>query len=68
MRQVGRSDKQHVDAVDRGDLGGVLDRAPRLDLDDPENPAVDRLDLGMAELAETGAAVESASPRTPSGG
>ena len=38
VRQVGRADEQDVDAIDRGDLGGVLDRAPGLDLDDAQDP------------------------------
>ena len=62
VRQVGRADEQDVDAVDRGDLLGVLDRAPRFDLDDPEQPPVDRLDVGVAELAETCAAGRQGQP------
>ena len=39
--QVGRPDEQDVDAVERGDLVGVADRARRLDLDDADDPLVD---------------------------
>ena len=53
VRQVGRADKEDVNAIDRGDLRGVLDGAPRLDLDDAKDPAIDRLDLRVALLSET---------------
>ena len=68
VRQVGRADEQDVDAVDGGDLGGLVDRARRLDLDDAEDARIDDPDVRVAELAEPGAAVDSATPRVPSGG
>ena len=62
MRQVGRADEEDVDAIDGGDLRGVVDGAPRLDLDDAEDPAIDRLDLRVALLPETGATRREGEP------
>ena len=62
MRQVGRSDEQDVHPIDGGDLRRVLDGARGLDLDDAEDAPVDRLDLPVAELAESGAARREGEP------
>ena len=67
VRQVGRADEEDVDAVDGGDLGGVLDGARRLDLDDPQDPPVDRLDVRVTELAEPGASGREREPAAPVG-
>ena len=69
VAQVGRADEQDVDAVDRGDLGCVLDGARRFDLDDPDDPLVDRADVGVAR-ARRGRRRASTAPGRglPSGG
>ena len=68
VRQVGRADEQHVDAVDRGDLVGVTQAADGLDLDDPDDALVEALDVGVATAPRPAPRTRVATPRIPAGG
>ena len=56
VRQVGRADEQDVDAVEGGDLGGVLDGERRLDLEHADDRRVQPRDVGVGDLTQLGAA------------
>ncbi len=61
MRSVG-SDEEDVHAVDRGELGGVLDRRRILDLHDEREPTALRADIAMPDPPEFCAARQQGNP------
>jgi hypothetical protein len=66
-RSVG-PDEQDVDAVEGGDLGGVLNGQRRLDLEDADDRGVQARDVGVSDLAQLRAARREGEPADASGG